>query len=556
MTAAGQPPSFGDLLYRVVNLFRLSGGAVAPPVPWQLEVARFLAPGVLAYATFKAVEAFLREHASALHAKVLSGHLVVGGLGPVGARLAESFRQSGYRVVAIARDRANPRISACRELGVIVLIGDESDAELLRRARVERASYLFAATDEDATNSEIARAARGLAEGRKGRGLTCFVNLHDQRLNAVLKQFAIERGSDDTFRLESFSVAERAAPALLDKFPPFGATAQPPVGRPHIVVVGAGDMASELVLETARRWKKQPGGSPDRPRIKVTVVGDGASERMAALLERYPQLDKICEIPSRSILLESAAFTSADFLRDENGAVSATLVYLCVGDDARGFSAGIHLRNCLRRDDIPIVVCTEAERSGMASLLHGEVESEFRGKIDVFRLLDCLGDSDALLRGNNERVAQAIHADYVEQETTAGVTRKTNAALVPWNELSLADKESNRRAAADVGRKLAEVNCALEPLTDWDERPLYFTAEEVESLAKMEHDRWWRWRMATGWKLGPRDDSKHLHPDMIPYEELSKPVKDRDRIQVQRIPIFLKALDFRVVQRKRGAPGD
>jgi hypothetical protein len=553
MTTAGQQPSFADLFYRVLNLFRLSGGAVVPPVPWQLDVARFLAPAILAYATFTAVAALLREHVSAFRASMLSGHVVVGGLGPVGARLAESLRRRGYRVVAIARDRANPRISACRELGVIVLVGDESDNQLLRRARVDRAAYLFAATDDDAVNSEIALAARLLAKQRKGRGLTCFVNMHDQTLTTVLKQFAIGPGSDATFRLESLSVAERAASDLLDKFPPVDVTAQTPAGQPHIVVVGASDMASELVLETARRWRRERRGPGDR--LRVTVVGDVAEERMTALVERYPQLKTVSDITLSSMSLDSGAFASANFLRDEDGALSVTGVYVCVGDDARGLSAGIHLRNRLDTDDIPIVVCTETKQSGVASLLHGEVEGEVHGRIAVFGLLDCLDDSDRLLRGNNERVAQAIHADYVEQESARGATRETNAAAVPWNELDLANKESNRRAAADVGRKLKAINRTVVPLTDWDKQPLEFTPEEVEALAKMEHDRWWEWRKVTGWRPGPRDNTKHQHPDMIAYEELSEPAKDRDRIQVQRIPIFLAALDFKVVPREKGAPG-
>lgn len=567
MTRAGQRPSFTDLLYRVVNLFSFTGGAVVPPVPWQLDVARFLAPAIVAYATFTAVTALLRERLWTTRAGLQSGHVVVAGLGPVGARLAESLRRSGYRVVAIARDRANPRISACRELGAIVLVGDEGDVELLRSARVDRAFYLFAATDEDAANSEIVRTARLLAHkradpvltrlvnrllarARTDRALTCFVNMHDRTLNDVLKQFAVGLGSDDRFRLESFNVAERAAAVLLDTYMPADETAAPLPRRPHVVVVGAGDMGSELIIATARRWRTRRGGSGNRARIKVTVVGEGADERVAALRERYPRLDDVGEILSRPMSLDSAAFTSARFLHDGDGTLSVTLVYVCVGDDARGLSAGIHLRDRLDRDDIPIVVCTETDQSGVASLLRTEVEGEVHGKIDVFGMLDCLGDGGLLLRGHNERVAQAMHADYVEQEAIRGATRATNTALVPWNELAPDYKESNRRAAADIGRKLAAIGCALHPLTDWDEKPLEFTPEEVERLAQLEHDRWWKDHEANGWRYAPdRNPERREHPDMVEYRDLPEATKDRDRIQVRRIPIFLAALDFKVVPR-------
>ena len=574
MTRLGQHPSASDLSYRVVNLFFLGTASVIPPVPWQLDVARWLAPAIAAYATFRAVRAVLGARWSRLRAGWYSGHVVICGLGPVGARLAASLRSSGHRVVAIERDRSSPRISACRELGVVVLIGDVSDVERLRSARVDRAAYLFAATDEDGVNSEIAIAARELAGENDGsvisrvlsrvrtqrpevRALTCFVNMHDRTLNAVLKQFAIGRGSDDMFRLESFSVAERAATALLDTPTSLGWRHVAAFGQPHIVIVGSGDMASELIVETGRRWRKQRGGADDR--LRLTVVGDRAEERVAALLERHPQLNgnkehAVASITARSMSLDSAAFMSADFLRDPDGSASATVVYVCVGDDARGLSAGIHIRSRLRRDDIPIVVCTETEQNGVASLLHREVEGEVHA-IEVFGMLDCLGDTAVLLRGNNERVAQAIHADYVELESGRGFTREDNASLVPWRELDDVYKESNRRAAADVGRKLRKINCAVEPLLDWDEQLFEFNTDELELLAEMEHERWSEWREATGWRHGQvRDPEKKEHPDMVPYDALLPESRKRDQRQVERIPHFLADLDFKVERRTRTAP--
>jgi ryanodine receptor 2 len=51
-----------------------------------------------------------------------------------------------------------------------------------------------------------------------------------------------------------------------------------------------------------------------------------------------------------------------------------------------------------------------------------------------------------------------------------------------------------------------------------------------EMLAKNAHDVWAQERMAQGWIWGERrDDTKKLHPCLIPYEELPESEKEYDR---------------------------
>ncbi len=51
----GQSQSRWDLCYLTLQLLVLQSGTVPGPVPWQLEVARFLAPAVAAYTAVKAL---------------------------------------------------------------------------------------------------------------------------------------------------------------------------------------------------------------------------------------------------------------------------------------------------------------------------------------------------------------------------------------------------------------------------------------------------------------------------------------------------------------------
>ena len=381
--------------------------------------------------------------------------------------------------MAVERDRKDPRISACRALGAVVLIGDAGHHDVLRSARVDHASYLFAMTDQDAANAEIALAAKVLSRERKGSALTCFINMNVLVLNAVLKQFAIGHGTSSTFRLEPFSVSERSARALLDKHPVVDEDARGPVRQPHVVVVGTGDVASELAVEVARRWRKFRGNSSDR--IRITVVGDKAVERVAAIMERHPQLNKeharaVAEITAWSMSLDSAAFTGAAFLRDGDNAVSATVIYVCVGDDAHGLGAHPP-RNRLEPIDIRIVVGTDTERSGVASLLHAEHEGEVQGRMHVFGVSTAWAIPTSSSVGTTRRSPRRSTRTTSHRNPPSGTTRETNPRVVPWTVLPPDYKDANRQAAADVGRKLAAIECTLAPLkscapgTSWSWSP-------------------------------------------------------------------------------------
>jgi len=107
----GQPGSFLDNLYRSLQLFIIHSGAVASPVPWQLEIARFLAPTVAAGATLSAIVHLLDEQLSGIRVRFYSNHVVVCGLGRLGSLLARSLREAGYDVVGVESDAQNGAIA-------------------------------------------------------------------------------------------------------------------------------------------------------------------------------------------------------------------------------------------------------------------------------------------------------------------------------------------------------------------------------------------------------------------------------------------------------------
>ena len=126
-----------DSFYRTLTLFELDGYEVEPPIPWAMEVARFLAPAAARVrASSEGSRPCFRSQLELAGIRLLTrGHVVVAGLGEMGFRLAADFRSHGFRVIVIEIDEADGQIQSARERGISVLSGDARDPRMLSKAR-------------------------------------------------------------------------------------------------------------------------------------------------------------------------------------------------------------------------------------------------------------------------------------------------------------------------------------------------------------------------------------------------------------------------------------
>lgn len=547
--ARGIVRSFWDKLYLSIQLFPLHSGAVEPPAPASLHVARLLAPAVTAYAAGSAILAIFRDQVARARVRwVARNHVVVCGLGRTGHLLTLGFRARGERVVAIEKDPSAPAIGECREAGATVLVGDATDEVLLPKTRVDRARHLFAVCGDDGANAKIAIDARALVRRRSGPPLACVVRILDVALAELLEAEMAAR-SGEGCRLEFFNPSERGAPALLNEHPPFDDHGCTPFGVPHLLVVGLGEMGSRLVLHAARRWRAvaEPGA-----RLRVTVVDRVAESLVRSLSIRHEEPAGALELVPRQHDIDTPEFERAEFLLDPDGGRHVTGVYVCLDDDAKGIGAGLRLCRRLRGRKIPIVVRTK-QHGGLGALVgDGTAACE---NLHVFGLLNLTCRPEVFLAGRTEILARAIHEEYVHKQTEDGATPETNPSMVPWEELPEHLKESNRRQADDIGAKLRAIGCEIEPVSGPASDSFRFAPHEVEHLARLEHDRWWKEREADGWTFAPEKDvTEKKSPYLVEWEELSEEIREYDRIAVRGIPAFLARAGFRVVRSREEEP--
>jgi hypothetical protein len=542
--ALGEQRSSLDIFYLTFQLFTLESGSISGPIGWQLQVARLLAPAMTLYTAIQASAIIFREQFQLVRVRCIRNHIIICGLGRKGLLLAQGFRERLERVVIIEYDENNGMLDRCRKQEVITLIGNAADPDMLRRARIHKASHLISVCGDDGTNAEVAVHARKLVEDRKRRTLSCLVHIVDPQLCNLLRQREIGMGKLDAFRLEFFNVFETGSRVLLEHYPPGGQAPKDQGPRPHMVVVGVGSMGESLVVNAARNWHERQDAASTH--LRITLIDREASQKKETLSLRYPSLERVCTLIPIDADIHGPEFQRTSFLFDRRGRCDVTMMYVCLDDESSALAAALTLHERITALEIPIVVLMTHD-AGLATLLQGEKRGGSFRNLHAFGLLDRTCTPEVVLRGTYEILAHAMHEDYIRNEQLKEATSQTNPVLVPWDNLSEDLKESNRNQAEHIRVKLEASGCAIALLMDWDAPLFEFSPEEVEMLAEMEHERYVKERLRQGWKRGTtRNLRKKRSPTLIPWDELSEEEKVKDRNTVRSLPAFLAKVGFQI----------
>lgn len=544
LAAAGDPASSFDLIYLTLQLFVLESGSVDGPVPWQLGLARFLAPAVAAYTAIKGLTFLFRDHLTGLRARRQRNHVVICGLGRKGLALAHGLLGRGERVVAIERNTESDRLAALRAEGGLPVLGDGRSRRCLDRAAATRARYLVAISEDDGMNAEIVTRAQELASERGGGGPRYVCHVVEPHLWSLLRATEFEH-RPDTDDLDYFNVFDSGAGELLRLHPAWDPGALDAGAAPHLVVVGMGRFGERVVVAAAQHWglDRPPGA-----RLRVTIIDRSAEAKREAFALRYPHLAEVCELHGAALELDSAAFYRGDFLGDREARAAISAVYVCTDDDRAGLAAALVLDRHLAGCRAFVAVRLTQER-GLAELLRAGDGEEELDRIRPFGLLERACTPELVLGGTRELLARAIHEDYVRQSRARGDTPETNPSMVPWNDLPEQLRESSRDQAAHIGAKLRAIGRSVAPLTDWKALELELPEDQVERLAVMEHDRWVEERRRRGWRTGrEKDVDRKISPHLVPWDELPEDVKAYDREFVQRIPFFLARTGLQIMR--------
>jgi Trk K+ transport system NAD-binding subunit len=157
-----------------------------PPEAWYLKLVTGIYPifGVLLIGEGIVRFALLmisRKHGEKEWMRVMAStyrdHVVLCGLGHLGARVLQELTDAKFPVVVIEKDKERRFLTLAKELNVPVMLRDMTEDQALVDAGVEHARVIIIATNSDMGNLEVALDAR-----RMNPKIRVIMRLYDQQI--------------------------------------------------------------------------------------------------------------------------------------------------------------------------------------------------------------------------------------------------------------------------------------------------------------------------------------------------------------------------------------
>lgn len=317
--------------------------------------------------------------------------------------------------------------------------------------------------------------------------------------------------------VETFDLEAEAARALLARWP-LHAGMDPPYGQvPHALIAGLEPPAPAL-LRQILRLAHYGGEAP--PVVTLACRDAREADRMRAT---SAQAEHICRL----------RFTDVED-PDLTRTPPVTSAFVCLRPPERGLAVARRLAARI------------AQVQGASPRIHLDVGDEtpagrlieWDGQIFPFSWPNDVLGPDILLDRRGDELARTIHEHYRDSIAAQGRDPDSEPAGRPWEGLDDSYRDASRHQADHLAAKLAILDCRAVP--EELVETFRFAPLEAERLAAVEHRRWAADRYLDGWTWAEkRDNARKHHPQLIPYADLSEPMKDLDRFAVRLAPTLL-----------------
>ena len=256
-------------------------------------------------------------------------------------------------------------------------------------------------------------------------------------------------------------------------------------------------------------------------------------------------------------------------------------IFLTLANQRDNFAIGMNMPDEVYNNEVPVFIRQDRSDNFVTNLRETDAANEF----EYYNVLNDepvkrkgryanvypFGMNDTGYNTNDKmiRAAKLINylyatADYSSNEFADTLLLNSipkhkieEEADEKWRKLSVAHKWSNLYAAYSVTCKLATLR-AMRGLdaADHSMDATELTADEIETLAVVEHNRWNVEKLLMGFRKPKPEEDKHLHPekaskltknkklfihhDILPYDELPETTKQLDREFAKYIPWIIK----------------
>ncbi len=155
-----------------------------------------------------------------------------------------------------------------------------------------------------------------------------------------------------------------------------------------------------------------------------------------------------------------------------------------------------------------------------------------------------------------EDLAEIVHELFCEARKRDGWKwgptrddrKKLHPLLKPYAELDETSKETNRVNVRTIPAKLAAAGYIMVPAKS-DQTPFDFPGDDLELLARLEHESYVKGKLEQGFTYGePTDENPRRNPYLVEWEKVPEEIKETDRDLIRGIPKILARAGYAVVK--------
>jgi len=525
-------------LFRTLQLITLQfPPAMDSPIPWQLSLARFLLPAVALLETWRLVLGSVRSQARLVLLGLRPGHVIIApGPGGAASALLRQITARGVSAVAIMDGTNKDVVTQYENAAVAVIRGDPRLAETWESARVDAASMVFVAQSTDVENLNIAVSVSAALERYPASRHPSLVVALDSDILAEQVDLALDRAATPpSLRFQRLSIDEEATRPLF-LAPPLPTLKADRLAPSRIVIVGLGPGARAM-LRTALTLGQDSASSgphitvlaPEADMMAEPILAAGFLPHFAATIELIP--------------LQMAWGTIDDdvLMRALDGVDAPTLTAICLDDEiAIGAAIGVARFAAVQGWQDGSIAVHQSQEDRLLSMLARLDNLPGHKRLLPFGGILPDGTVARLMKEKPEKLPRAIHADYVRS-----LGDGAQAVTADWAALGETYRRASRAAAEHMSVKLASLGYTLKPGMP---NNFQFSDGEIDSLARMEHRRWVAERLLRGWRLGPRNNERRRHPDLVPFDELPQSSQAKTRAAMRALPAVAGAANLAVVE--------
>jgi len=399
-----------DMIYYILQLFLgqsgpVGGEAEMPPIPWQLNAARLLAPASAVIGAVMAILALFDDQVKLAVGRSKRGHVVLVGDTPTAAVIEDALRQENATVI-----RAN-----------------SNSVEDLTNAGIRGAAAVYICNDDTGdpgANLRVAATVQAVKPTTRDRMVA--VALNDPNLAPAM--LARHLTNPDS-AIDLFSLTNTAATSLA------GYVMRLP-NLHRIWLLGSGPLRDAMVFELAQEWAIRNGSAA---RLEIVVYGDDAELAITSAEARMPDS-----------LRKQATFTAVESLTE---AEVPDAVVICGQDDAEALS--LALSNPEAWGGGPGSLIVQVTHGDQATALFGQqgigVLDDIDGVLDVVTTSSLIERSDRGILVHEPVVDRIAHcARRTQARRQHENSDNSDACLLPWAQLGDTHQQQHKEQVSEL----------------------------------------------------------------------------------------------------------